>query len=227
MQGKFAEAITQGEKALRLNPRFAPVYYHLAFALAKQGNFSESIKKYQDLIELTPEKSGDIYNQIGKIYVHLGRLTEAEGFFRQAIDHSESKKSIADVHFNLGYVLKRLNKPEEAARELQKAIEGYGRQLKENPGSSETHVVLAKALAEYGDYEQATKHLFQARDLDPTNFNRHRDLIRVLEMQGRFDEAIEASRRGIHFMLNSNQKEAATSLRAYLQSLEARKSQKY
>ena len=223
-QGKFGEAIARCKQVLQFNPGFSPIYYHLAFALAKQGNFVESIQKYRDLIKLTPEKSSDIYNQIGKIYVHLGRLGEAEKVFQQAIDHSESKKSMPDIHFNLAYVLKRSNKTEEAARELQKAIEGYVRQLERNPGSSETHLVLAQALAEHGDYEEATKHLFQARDLHPSNLSRHQDLIRFLERQGRLDEAIEAARNGMNFMLHTDQKEAATFLRAYLQSLEAKKS---
>jgi tetratricopeptide (TPR) repeat protein len=226
IQGKFEEAITQCKKALRLKPQFASVLYHMAFALAKQGKFDQGIEKYQKLIDLDPQKSIDIYNQIGKIQAHQGKFEEAAETFRRAIEFnadSEFNKAIPDVHFNLGYVLKRLGKPDEATRELQKAIQGYRSELNENPNLAETHTVLGKALVEIGNYKDATEHYQQAIDLDPTNLTKHMNLIRVLEIQGRFDEAIEASRQAAGVMLNHGQKEAAAKLQRHLKTLESRK----
>ena len=223
-QGDFAEAIAQCQKALRFNPSFSPIYYHLAFALARQGKFTESIETYRQLIKLNPEGSVDTYNQIGQIQVHLGRLDEAAETFRKAIEFnlaSESKKDIPDVHFNLGFVLKRLDKNYQAHDELQKAIEGYRSELRKNPNSSETHEVLAKALMESGDYKQATEHFRQTRNLSPTELSKHVNLIRILEMQGRFDEAIDASQRAILFMSKDNQATAVRMLEKYLVNLQA------
>jgi tetratricopeptide (TPR) repeat protein len=223
-QGDFAEAIAQCQKALQFNPSFSPIYYHLAFALARQGKFTESIETYRQLIKLNPEGSVDTYNQIGKIQVHLGRLDEAAETFRKAIEfnlESKSKKDVSDVHFNLAFVLKRLNKNQEANAELQKAIEGYRSELRKNPNSSETHEVLAKALMESGDYKQATEHFRQTQNLSPTELSKHVNLIRILEMQGRFDEAIDASQRAILFMSKDNQATAVRILEKYLVNLQA------
>ena len=224
LKGKFEEAVTQCKMALRINPWFAPVYYHLAFALAKMGRIDQSMEKYEELIKLEPEKTADIYNQMGKLQVQMGKLDGAVETFRKAIaskPSSESNKIMPEIHFNLGFVLKRLGKAEEAKRELQEAVQGYRQELRENPESAETHVVLAKALAAGGDYGQATRHLYQARDLDPADLSTQIKLIKVLEVQGRFDEAIAASHEAIRFMLNNNQQEAATTVQGYLQTLEA------
>jgi tetratricopeptide (TPR) repeat protein len=222
-QGKFAEAIVQCEQALQFNPSFSPIYYHLAFALAKQSKFTESIETYRKLTKLNPEGSVDAYNQIGKIQIHLGRLEEAVETFRKAIEFNlqlKSKKDVSDVHFNLAFVLKSLNKNQEAKTELHKAIEGYRSELRKNPNSSETHEVLAKALMESGDYKQATEHFRQTRDLNPTELSNHANLIRILEKQGRFDEAIEASQRAIEFMSKDNQMAAVKTLERYRDNLQ-------
>ncbi len=228
VQGKLEEAISQCKKVLQINPRFTAAYYHLAFALAKLGKFNESIEQYQKITRLDPDKSVDVYNQIGKIQVHLGKLDEAVETFQKAIDvnsASEFREVIADVHFNLGYVLKRQGKPEESNRELRKAIQGYRKELSENPKSSESHTVLAKALVEIGDYEEATEHFRQAVALGPTDLTKRMNLIKVLEGQGRLSEAIEATHQAIQFMSSDNQRGAVIMLERYLENLRTRPSQ--
>jgi tetratricopeptide (TPR) repeat protein len=225
-EGKFEEAITYLERALQLTPHYTPAYYHMAFALAKQSKFDESIQKYRKVIELDPERTIDVYNQIGKIQVQQRKLEEAAETFKKAIAYNAAsgfKKDVPDLHFNLGYVLKRLNKPYESNQELQQAITGYRQELSENPISSETHLVLGRALAEFGDYQQATQHFLRARDLDPTNLSKHINLIRFLEAQRRLDEAIEAAQKAIRLMLKESNKEAVTVLRKYVRALESRK----
>jgi tetratricopeptide (TPR) repeat protein len=224
-EGKFEEAVTYLKKALQINPDFSPAYYHMAFALAKQSKFDESIKNYQKVIELDPDRFIDIYNQIGKIQVHQGKLKEAAATFKKAIEYNAASgfnKEVPDLHFNLGYVLKRMNKPYESNRELQQAIQRYRQELNENPTASETHLVLAQALAESGDYQQAARHFFRARDLDPTDLSKQIHLIKFLEAQGRFTEAIDALRQAVLFMAKDNQREAVVILEKKLENLQSR-----
>jgi tetratricopeptide (TPR) repeat protein len=229
LQGKFEEAIAECRKALQINPRVKSIHYDLAFALAKQGKFDQSIAAYEKNLDLDPSSSTDIYNQIGRILVNLDKLDEAATTFRKAVrfnDESDFKKDIPDVHFNLGYVLKKLGKLEESRRELARAVEGYRKELRANPNSSETHTVLGRALTENGDYKEATKNFHRAVDLDPANLSRHENLIKVLEVQGRLDEAIKSTQKAIAIMMNNNQQDAADKLRNYLHVLEYRRLQK-
>jgi tetratricopeptide (TPR) repeat protein len=226
MQGAFTEALLHCHAALKLAPDFAAVYYHMAFVHAKQGNFAQSLDAYERLLRLEPENTVNIYNEMGRIQLHQGKLLEAADMFRQAIAfQAESGLStpIPDVHFNLGHVLKLLGKPEAAANELHQAAEGYRAQLREQPQSGETHAILGRVLAEIGHLPQATEHFRQAVQWQPTDVAKHMHLIQALEAQGKLDEAIDAARDAIRALWKDNQTEAVAGLKRYVTSLEAKK----
>jgi tetratricopeptide (TPR) repeat protein len=225
--GRYEEGIAQSKEALRINPHFVQAYLNIAFALARLGKLEQSLKQYEEALLIDPERSIEIYNAIGQIFIHQGKLEKAAETFQKAINfNAESKlrKNIPDVHFKLIYVLKKLGKPEEALQKLRKTAQEYREQLLVNPRSSETHAVLGKISVELEDFKQATEHFQQAADLDPSKLNNHVNLIKVLEVQGKFDAAIEASKKAVQLMLNRGQKDTAAKLQRYLSSLELRKS---
>lgn len=227
LQEKLEDAIRECQKALEISPEFAPVHYHMAFALAKQGKFIQSIETYQKLISIDPDMTADIHNQKGKILAQLGRFDEAVETFREALGfnaESPFKKDVADIHFNLGHVLKRLDRSEESILEFRRAVHGYRKKISQYPNSSETHTVLGKALAETGDYRQAAKHFREALESDSANVAKHMNLIRALERQGRVDEAIDALQTAIRSMSSHGQPQAAATLQRYVKVLQSRTS---
>jgi len=96
--------------------------------------------------------------------------------------------------------------------------------LDKYPQSSAIHLGLGSALFENGDLKQAAIHFQQAVDLDPANYTKHINLIKVLKSQGRLDAAINALKTAINYMSRIGNNQAALKLRDYLKSFEAQKS---
>ena len=168
------------------------------------------------------------FNEIAMMRAQQGRLNDAVEAFEAAIVYNvqaEFKIDIPSVHYNLGLVLKRLKQSKEAENHFQKAIEGFKKELAKNPKSPETAFQLANALAETWDFKQATKYFQQAVDLNPYDATNHYALSRVLESQGRYDEAISALKKASGFMNYIGQKEDAAKLNEQVEFLEFKKSQ--
>jgi tetratricopeptide (TPR) repeat protein len=223
--GRYDDAFSQCNSTLQIRPGFAPVYYHMAYILLKKGMLDQGIQKYRALLILDPEKTVEIYNQIGQVLLRQNKLQEAAGEFHKAIAfHTESKVAhgVGDVHFNLAYVLKKMARFEEASQELRKAEQAYREKLIERPDSAETHLVLGKTLAAIGNNKEAVEHFRRAVDLNPANLGNHFNLIKFLEAQKRIDAAIEATENAIRFMLEDGQKDSVTRLQKQLASLKTK-----
>jgi len=225
-QRKFNEAIAHCRETVKINPEFTSLNYNIAFALSKLGRFDESLDIYRNLLLADPRLSMKINNDIGQILVKQNKFDEAAVAFQKAVQFNAAsdKKNIADIHYNLGYVLARLGRLEEATKSLNNAIEEYREELDKYPQSSAIHLGLGSALFENGDLKQAAIHFQQAVDLDPANYTKHINLIKVLKSQGRLDAAINALKTAINYMSRIGNNQAALKLRDYLKSFEAQKS---
>jgi tetratricopeptide (TPR) repeat protein len=53
-QGHLAEAISNYQTAVELNPDFAAAHYNLGNALALQGKYAEAISHFQKALQLRP-----------------------------------------------------------------------------------------------------------------------------------------------------------------------------
>jgi tetratricopeptide (TPR) repeat protein len=224
-RGKFREAILESEEALRIKPDFPMALSNMAFAFAKLGEFDRSIEQYEKLLEVDPFSSQVVYSEMGKIFFKQDKLQEAAEAFKKSIESNrktEPERDIPDVHYNLSYVLKRMGRQQEASRHLIKALEGYRRELRERPGSSEAHFVMGSALAESGDMEGASEHFRQAVKLAPSNPANHLNLIKALEAQGDIDAAIDAAQNAAQKMSETGQKSSADEFRRHLQILKSK-----
>jgi tetratricopeptide (TPR) repeat protein len=228
-QRKYDDALSQCNRTLQIKPGFAPVYYHMAYILLQKGLLDQGIETYRKLLRLDPEETVEIYNQIGLILIRQNRLQEAAEEFRKAIAfHTKSMmtRAIADVHFNLADVLKKMSRIEEAVQELRKAEQGFREELIEHPDSAETHLVLGKTMAAIGDIKEAVEHFRQAVELNPANLGSQFNLIKFLEAQGRLDAAIEATEKAIRLMQKDGQASSAARLQKHLAFLKAKQSRK-
>lgn len=202
-------------------------YRDQAQELKRQGKLEQAIAKYKELVEVDPTMSILAFNEIAMMTAQQGRLNDTVESFEAAIEYNEQaeiKINIASVHFNLAMVLRELKRPEEAKEHFQKAIEGFKKELAKNPKSLETVIKLGNTLAETGDFKQATKYFQRAVNLNPYDAANHYALSKVLESQGRYDEAISALKKASGFMNHIGRKEDAAKLQKYLEFVEFRKS---
>ena len=81
-----------------------------AFKFHSQGNISEATKYYQYFIN-QGFKDHRVFSNYGAISQGLGKLEEAEKWFRKAI---EIKPEFAKAHYNLANILKDIGKSQDA-----------------------------------------------------------------------------------------------------------------
>jgi tetratricopeptide (TPR) repeat protein len=189
------------------------------------GESEQSIEKYRNALELNPSMSILAYNEIAMMYVSQKKLEEAAKAFQAAIDHNQSldiksrQNVIAAIHLNLGAVLARQGKKNEAVEQYNKAIKEYQIQIAESPDSHELYSRLGNTFAMIGDFKGAAQAFGKALKLYPVNPNYYDNMAKVLEYQGRFDEAIKVTSKQIELLKYLKQNQAVQQLQPYLNSL--------
>jgi tetratricopeptide (TPR) repeat protein/MFS family permease len=202
-------------------------YIERAEELQRKGQFSESIENYLLAIKTYPAVSVESYNEIGLIYTSMGNLEEAADAFNKAIQYNakcEHKISTASIRYNVGLVLKKLSKSEEAREQLQKAAEEFRGELTKNPTYQEGWRRLGNTLVIMGDFKAAAEAFKKALALNPAEPEYYDNLIKALESDGQYDEAIEVLKKYIQLMKDYKQDEAVSQLQSYLESLEHKNS---
>ena len=205
----------------------ATEYFEQAEGPRQQGKWDESIAKYEAAISVYPPISITAFSVIGEIQASQGKWEEAISAAKSALEYNanaEVKQNVATIHYNIAFALKKLGKNDEASEHLHKAIQEYQKLLLRKPGSIDTVRAIGNALAESGDFSEATKYFQQAVDMGPYNVENHSLLVKALVIQERYYEAIRQLHKGIQLMLDNNQKDDAVTLERLLEWVESRKS---
>jgi tetratricopeptide (TPR) repeat protein len=195
--------------------------------LERDGKLEEAIGKYEEILEFDPRMSVVTYHGIAFIKVKQGKLEEAAASFQKALEYNEKsdfKENMANIHVSLGTVLQRLKRAEQATEHFNKGIEGYRRELRENPESLRTWLRLGDTLASTGNFEEASKCFRKATELDPATFTHRMKLVQSLEYQNRYGEAADALRAAISSASKYGWEEMTAQLKRYLELLEFKKS---
>ena len=150
-----------------------------------------------------------------------------ETFYKalEADEAAEIKGEVAAIHFSLGVLLKKVGNFEKAKEHLNKAAELFHKGLVKYPNSAKVYVRLGDALAENGNFKQASEAFAQAVALNPFDPAIRMKLVQSLEFQGRIDEAIVALQRGFQLASRNKQVETAMKFEKYIEYLKYKKQQ--
>jgi tetratricopeptide (TPR) repeat protein len=184
-EGRLDEAIGHYQRAIALQPEYAPAYNNLATALHAQGRHDEAIATYHRALSLRPEYPQAHYN-LANALNDAGRPREAAEHFRIAL---QTISGSADVHNNLGIALMGQGKTAEAIAEFRTAV-----QLE--PESAKSQRNLADALASARQYDEAIEQFRRAGRLDPTGAANY-DLGSLFLELDRTEEAIAEFRASL------------------------------
>ncbi len=198
-EGKTADAITQYQRALQMEPRMADAHNNLGLALAAQGEYARAIAHFENAIALHPGHA-DAHNNLGLVFAAQGRLADATAKYQRALALSPDH---ALAHANMGGALSRQGKAEEA-------IAHYRRALSVAPGMITVQSNLGVLLVDQGRSGEAMVHLECALALQPGNPDIHNNLGVALMAQGKLTEAIAHYQRAL--ALNASHSNAHANL---------------
>jgi tetratricopeptide (TPR) repeat protein len=191
--GRYDQAVASLRQALRLNPRAADGYVHLAAAynglglgLEQQGKLEEAMANYREAIRLQPRLAEAHYN-LGNVHKREERFDDAIACYQEAL---RIKPNLPEACNNLGGVRARQGKYEEA-------IDWYRKALGINPRFADAYNSLGHAYERLKQYDEAICNYKAAVQLNPQCAEAHNGLGCALQRLNKIDEAVECHRLAI------------------------------
>uniref|UniRef100_A0A914VJD2 dolichyl-phosphate-mannose--protein mannosyltransferase n=1 Tax=Plectus sambesii TaxID=2011161 RepID=A0A914VJD2_9BILA len=199
--------------------------YNCGRLLAEQGRFSNAIEAYNSALgRLSVDdhypSTASLYNMLGEAYAKLGRLEQAETFYRKAL---AEKHNHVPAHLTMGHLRLKQQQNEEALKWFETAV-----QL--SPDDVLVHQHLGQFYQQTHAPERALDSFKTAHKLDETNFdilfalaNAYRQLSKNEEAERCYQSLVELrpdasalASYGAILHLNKKYAEAET---AYLKAL--------
>jgi Tfp pilus assembly protein PilF len=153
-RGELDQAVARYQEAVKQDPGRADAWRRLAILHDRKGKFDDSAEMYRKALEQRPGDP-DLFCDMGYSLYLQGRWAEAEMNLRQAValrpDHTRA-------HNNLGMVLARSERADEALAEFREA----------GCRPAEAHANLAFGLALGGHWPEAKQHYQEALAADPS-----------------------------------------------------------
>jgi Flp pilus assembly protein TadD len=151
-RGEEDQALARYTEAVKQDPDRADAWLRLAIIHDRQGKFTDSAEMYRKALAQRPGDP-DIFCNVGYSFYLQQRWGEAEMNLRQAI---VLRPNHAQAHNNLGLVLARTRRDEEALAEFRKG----------GCAPADAHVNLAFALTLERRWPEAREHYRQAMAAD-------------------------------------------------------------
>lgn len=245
-EGADYDYIVQKARGLILTDDYAPVenllapvvrqsarellaaeYLRMAKEFKNKNQLEESLAHYRMAAGENPSMTILAYNEIGMIHIARNNSQGAIDAFKTAIDYYYSEEGnqpiIGSLHMNLGILYGRLNDSENAMKQLNLAIERFGDELRDNPNNDEALSRLGDTYAMTRRFKEASECFLKAHELSPENHQYFGNLIRSLELQGRYSEAIEYLDQQITLLQSQQDLQHIRQLENYRQQLAAKK----
>jgi choline-sulfatase len=174
--GRPDEAVEVFEELLRIQPDDAGALFSVG-SIRLDADPERALPYLEEACRLSPGRQ-DYLRALGAAYIRVGRLNEAEGTLRRAVEVDPSDPRSRN---NLGIVLTQM-------RQFDRAIEEYRAIVDQNPGFLEARNNLAIALAESGDLAAAEQMVRDALSRRADYLDAHLTLAAILDRDGRIEE---------------------------------------
>jgi tetratricopeptide (TPR) repeat protein len=126
-RGNLESARRYFEQAGRIDPSQPEYHYQLGRVMEAQGEWAGALEQYEETYRLDPNFAlGDILREVGKGYLHTGRVEKAIEFLRYFLG---MRSSDPEARYWLAVALKESDAPEEMRVQLNTLLE----QARSNP----------------------------------------------------------------------------------------------
>jgi tetratricopeptide (TPR) repeat protein len=185
-EGRANEAIEHYQRAIAIQPDYAPAYNNLGVAEHSAGQLDKAFTAFQRAVDMKPEYPDAHYN-LANVLLEKNQPQEAAEHFRIAL---QTIPDSAGVSNNLGIALAAEGKGTDAVAAFRSAVAN-------DPSSAVAHRNLADALAAAGQTTEAFAEFQRATQLDPNDAGAHYNYGSTLLDAGRFDDAIAQFRAAL------------------------------
>ena len=209
------EAIDVLRRAVELRPDSSQAYLSLGMALARFGERDEASQAYEKAVALDPRMVMAHVN-LGIILAAEEKLTEAADHFSKAISLESESPAAGRYYYFRGRVYRQQQLPEEAAKDLEKAVQldphssrtflelglarielqddigalgAFQKAVELAPEDAEARYQIGSLYLRTGKAEQSIPHLQAAVQGQPDDRNYLYALARALRAAGRVEEA--------------------------------------
>jgi tetratricopeptide (TPR) repeat protein len=117
-EGKYVEAVSNYQAAVKLSPEDEDAHYNLGLAYAKQGNRDGAKHEYLEALRIYPEYP-EARNNLGNMLLTEGNVEGAVTNFKAALEVNSDDPLL---HNNLGHALARQGKYDEAIASFREAL---------------------------------------------------------------------------------------------------------
>lgn len=181
--GDYENALHYYSQALLENPNKAEYYIEQGYAYAALGQYEEARKSLNSAIvdrdlELTRTNNKRAWRAIGITYYEEGNYSEAQVYFRKALEEALLPELNADIRMYLADAL-------ECKGDYVAAIAEYDTLLAEQEDYGAGYRARAYMKYVLGDYEESLSDYNEAIALEPKNFDLYFGKYNVLEKLGR------------------------------------------
>jgi tetratricopeptide (TPR) repeat protein len=148
--GRIDEAITEHQKALKVNPQAVQAHINLISLYERRGQFEKALESYRAALKLNPNQA-DVHYNYGILLAKQGKQQDAERAFEQALQINPYH---AEAHNNLGSLYGQQGRMAEALREFEEAV-------KNRPNYRLAHFHIGRILANEKRYDEAIQHFLK------------------------------------------------------------------
>lgn len=192
-KGKYAEAATYYQNAIKRNPRDANAHIGYGMALAKQFKLDAADEHFNKALAQDANNPGA---HAGKALAHLNRLQSSSNTIRKNKEttlreaEAEAQRAldadirIPEAHYAMGMVLKEQGRLLEAQNEFKQAISL-------DPRYADGYTGLGLVNMAQNNFGGATANFKQAITLNSGDWTAHYGLGQSLLSQGKVDAAIK------------------------------------
>jgi predicted membrane-bound spermidine synthase/Flp pilus assembly protein TadD len=226
IENLLAPVVLQSSKEMLVNR-----YIKDAKVFNAAGKWNRSIRAYENAVRVQPIMTLLAYNEIGIMQANQNKFREAAMAFQKAIDYYNDnqtgykEKVIASVYMNLGILLQKMGRNEDANQVLNKAVEEFRLELADKPNDALLWSRLGDTFGTMGDFKSATDAFEKVIALDPGNMTDRFSLAKMLEFQGRLSEAVEVTKKALDIASVTGQQKMTSQLNEYLKFLKQKTTQ--
>ena len=184
----YRKAIENIDKAIEMEPESSEAYVEKGDCLTMMGRYDEAISEYKKLLnaKFNEVEEFSLYARMGDTMAYSNDIKGVVKYYNIAINCENVEDYIFEDYFEI------LFRAEEF-EEIKLLLLNYENATNENKGLSRIKMLnlQGRFFVKMEDYENAQKVCNKMIILEPENSRHYMNLAYVLELQNKYDEALE------------------------------------